>query len=166
MKPLPSAAPVLEAARLRLRPMGLGDIDALFAIYGDAEVMRHASDDAFAEPATVGVMLASVDRLLAEGLAIEWAIELKAPHELVGTCGLHGFDRAAASAEVGCLLVRKAWGQGVMREAMHAMFSFAKHDLGLARLRADIDAPNTRSIRLFTTMRFAHSHATLYERAL
>ena len=36
---------------------------ALFAIYGDAEVMRFASEPPFAEPATVSAMLASVARL-------------------------------------------------------------------------------------------------------
>jgi RimJ/RimL family protein N-acetyltransferase len=166
VKPLPSVLPTLQATRLRLRPLHPGDVDALFAIYGDAGVMRHASDPPFPAPETVLEMLASVERLLAEGGSMEWAIEELQQRELIGTCGLHGFDRPTASAEVGCLLARKAWGHGYMREALIVLFDHAKQSLGLAGLRADIDATNARSLRLFAALGFEPGSAGLLERRL
>lgn len=162
MKPLPNTLPPLVTDRLLLRAMRESDIEELFAIYGDPEVMRYASDDAFSDPRIVLDMLASVDQLLAKGTSLEWGIEERSG-EFIGTCGLHSFEPTNSSSMVGCLLARKAWGKGYMHEALIAMFRYAKLDLGLICLRADIDAHNTRAIRLFRTFGFQHVHATFYE---
>jgi RimJ/RimL family protein N-acetyltransferase len=166
VKPRPTELPTLETARLLLRPMRQEDAPALFAIYGDPEVMRYAGDEPFPDEATVAVMLRSVARLLAAGESLEWAVVERALGRPVGTCGLHGFDEAADAAEVGCLLARAAWGRGLMREALPALFRYARDELGVRLLLADIDAPNHRSIRLFESLGFVHTRATLYEREL
>lgn len=166
MKPRPSTLPTIETERLLLRAMGPEDGPALLAIYGDPEVMRYASDEPFADLETVGLMLASVARLLAAGESLEWAVVERATGQVVGTCGLHSFDEAADAAEVGCMLARAAWGRGLMGEALPALFRYAGEGLGVRLLRADIDAPNLRSIGLFARLGFAHSGGSLYEREL
>jgi RimJ/RimL family protein N-acetyltransferase len=166
MKPHPTELPTLETERLLLRPMREGDTPALFAIYGDPEVIRYAGDEPFPDEATVSVMLRSVARLLAAGESLEWALVEKASGQLVGTCGLHSFDEEHDAAEVGCMLARAAWGRGVMQEALPALFGYAQDMLGVRLLRADIDAPNLRSVRLFERLGFAHTHTTIYERVL
>jgi [ribosomal protein S5]-alanine N-acetyltransferase len=163
---LPTELPTLHTPRLTLRALNAGDAPALFAIYGDAEVMRFASDPPFAEPATVQTMLASVARLLQQGESLEWGVVELDGGALVGTCGLHSFESLAGSAEVGCLLARRAWGRGLMHEALGAVIEEARGPLGLARLRADIDAANLRSIRLFTHLGFQPVEGSLYERPL
>lgn len=124
------------------------------------------SDEPFPDEATVAVMLRSVARLLAAGESLEWAVVDRASGQLVGTCGLHGFDEAADAAEVGCLLARAAWGRGFMREALLTPFRYGQNELGARLLRADIDAPNLRSIRLFGSLGFVHRRDTIYEREL
>jgi ribosomal-protein-alanine N-acetyltransferase len=166
VKPRPTELPTLETERLLLRPMRQEDAPALFTIYGDPEVMRYAGDEPFPDEATVAVMLRSVARLLEAGESLEWAVVERASGQLVGTCGLHRFDEAADAAEVGCLLSRAAWGRGFMREALLTLFCYAQDELGIRLLLADIDAPNLRSIRLFESLGFVHTHDTLYEREL
>ncbi len=139
------------------------DAEALFAIYGDPQVMRYASDEPFPQVETVAVMLRSVDRQLASGDSLEWGIEITQTRELVGTCGLHGFDAELKSAEVGCLLLRSMWGQGVMRQALSLLITYANGVLGLKRLHANIDSPNLRSLRLFTGLGFVPVAGTHYE---
>lgn len=163
---LPAELPTLHTPRLALRALHAGDAPALFAIYGDAEVMRFASDPPFAEPATVQTMLASVARLLLEGESLEWGLVERDGGALVGTCGLHSFESHAGSAEVGCLLARHAWGRGLMREALAAVIEEARGPLGLAQLRADVDGANLRSIQLFSSLGFQPVEGTLYERRL
>lgn len=143
--------------------MDAADVSDLFAIYGDPEVMRYASDLPFSEPATVLTMLESVNRLLAAGASLEWGIEKKPHGHLIGTVGLHSFEPSRTAAEVGCLLVKPAWGQGYMREALHPVMNYARDELGLKRLVADMDAANTRSIRLFESLGFCHQARTIYE---
>ena len=158
--------PAIATPRLLLRAMGDGDLAALFAIYGDPEVMRHASDPVFTEPATVQTLLASVARLQAAGLSLEWAIERRADGAVIGTCGLHGFDEDAAAAEMGCLLRRDAWGQGHAREALQALMDFACARLQRRALRAEIDADNIRSKRLFAALGFTRRDATHWVHSL
>lgn len=147
--------PLLTTPRLRLRPMRRGADDAdLFEVYGDPQVMRHASDPPFAGIADVAALHDSVQRLLAAGLSLEWAVALRDDDRVIGTCGLHHFDGARACAEVGCLLARRHWGQGLMAEALVALLAHARDDLRLRWLLADIDADNLRSQRLFARLGF------------
>jgi [ribosomal protein S5]-alanine N-acetyltransferase len=163
LKALPATLPQLETERLKLRSMRSSDIYALFGIYGDPEVMRYASDKPFPEPATVLVMLKSVENLLAGRKSLEWGIEEKHSAELVGTCGLHSFDPSSVCAEVGCMLARNAWGKGIMQEALQCVLEYAWQTLGLNRLLANIDASNSRSIRLFTALGFKPVNGMVYE---
>jgi RimJ/RimL family protein N-acetyltransferase len=140
------------------------DSSALFAIYGDPEVMQYASDDPFPNEATVAVMLQSVADLLASGESLEWAIAEQATDRLIGTCGLHSFDETTCSAEVGCMLARTAWSHGYMQEALGALFCYAVEKLGIVLLYADIDTPNQASLRLFTRLGFVQAGETRYLR--
>ncbi len=162
MSPLPTILPVLSSQRLTLRPLADKDCESLFAIYGDPEVMRYASDPAFADLATVRQMLDSVARLLQQGESLEWGVVIADSGNLIGTCGLHSFDANHQTAEVGCMLARAAWGQGYMYEALSRLLTFARDDLGLQQLQADIDAPNQRSINLFTRMGFQWWEGSYY----
>lgn len=119
MQPFPSTLTELKTQRLTLRSMSASDKADLFSIYGDPEVMRFASDETFLNPEMVDVMLLSVSRLFSEQASMEWGIERRTDHKLIGTCGLHSFDLTDNSAEVGCMLVRSVWGNGYMQEALH-----------------------------------------------
>jgi len=161
MQPFPPTLPALKTQRLVLRSMAARDKADLFAIYGDPAVMRFASDETFLNPDTVDVMLLSVSRLFRDQVSMEWGIERHTDHKLIGTCGLHSFDVTHTSAEVGCMLARSAWGDGYMQEALHKVIQYAFCELNLSLLRADIDAPNHRSARLFSKLGFIHQFVIL-----
>ncbi|WP_338769074.1 GNAT family N-acetyltransferase [Massilia sp. METH4] len=146
---LPSVLPVLRGERVTLRPMDEHDAPALFAIYGDPLVMRHTDEDPFPDLSTVGIMLASVRRLLASGESLEWAIVPADGGEPIGTCGLHSFDAASRTAQVGCLLRRSAWGQGHMADALGALTGYADGVLRFNGLLADVVVENARARRMF-----------------
>ncbi|MEM1252331.1 MAG: GNAT family N-acetyltransferase [Cyanobacteria bacterium P01_H01_bin.21] len=162
MKSFPAILPELETDRLTLRSMSVSDKASLFAIYGDPEVMRFASDETFPTPATVDEMLSSVNRLFSEQISLEWGIERRADQALIGTCGLHSFDLTNNLAEVGCMLARSAWGHGYMQEALNEVIRYAVCDRKIKCLQADIDALNHRSIRLFSKLGFVHQDGTIY----
>lgn len=166
MHTLPTTLVNLATERVALRAMQDSDADALFVIYGDSDVMRYASDPTFPNRETVFTMLASVRRLLAAGSALEWAITDHVTDQLVGTCGIHSLQASTGAAELGCMLARQFWGQGYMHEALLLVIDYSRETLGLTRLLADIDAPNTRSIRLFQRLGFRHVEGTMYCREL
>jgi ribosomal-protein-alanine N-acetyltransferase len=158
--------PIYHTDRLTLRPLYSSDRVALFTIYGDAEVMRYAADPPFPDTDTIDLMLASVAALAAAGSAYEWGIELRSTATLIGTCGLHSFAEPPHAAEIGCLLARAFWGRGLMHETLTGLISVASRDFGLRELRADIDADNARSLRLFRRLGFQPLHGTLLVRSL
>ncbi|MCG8349806.1 MAG: GNAT family N-acetyltransferase [Chloroflexales bacterium] len=166
MNALPTTLVNLTAERVALRAMQDSDADALFAIYGDSEVMRYASDPTFPSRETVFTMLTSVRSLLAAGSALEWAITDRNTNQLVGTCGIHSLQASMGAAELGCMLARQFWGKGYMHEALFPVIDYSRESLGLIRLLADIDTPNTRSIRLFQRLGFRHVEGTIYCREL
>ena len=161
--PLPRTLPSLSTPRLLLRALDAGDSADLFAIYGDSEVMRFVGEPPFPSFATVARMLASVERLLAGGESLEWGLELRGSGRLVGTCGLHSFAAGASlrQAEVGCMLARSHWGQGLMGEALSALIAYARQ-LGIITLLADIEPNNLPSQRLFERLGFIWQQDTSY----
>lgn len=146
--------PELRSTRLLLRALNPADSADLFAIYGDPEVMEFAGDPPFADPGLIGQMLGSVDRLFRERQALEWGIVHAQEQRVIGTCGIHSFAADGSAAEVGCLLARRHWGQGLMAEALASVIDLAFDALALGALLADIDAPNQRSQRLFHRLGF------------
>jgi RimJ/RimL family protein N-acetyltransferase len=158
--------PGFVTTRLILRPLVEADAPALFSIYGDAQVMRHASDPVFTHLGMAFELLASVERLLAEGSSLEWGLEARDNGALIGTCGLHCFDATRGAAEIGVLLARSAWGQGYMTEALGRLIDHAQHERGLLLLRADIDVDNVRSLALFRRLGFHCVGGSWHERLL
>ena len=124
--------------------------------------MRTTSDPTFESPRQVAQMLQSVARLLEQGRSLEWGVEILATGELVGTCGLHTFDAARSSAQVGCILAHRAWGRGYMREALQAVIAYARQPLFVEILEAEIDEPNLRSHALFKRLGFLHVSGNLH----
>jgi ribosomal-protein-alanine N-acetyltransferase len=159
-RPMPPVTlPALHGPHILLRAMDDADAPALFAIYGDPEVMRYTDEPPFPDQATVGPMLRSVRDLLAQGSSVEWAIVPKAGGPVIGTCGLHGFDDAAGMAEVGCLLRRADWGRGIMREAVDLLAAYARDTLRLRRLAADVAPDNVQAQRLFAKLGYRQERA-------
>lgn len=161
LRPLPRELPVLLTPRLQLRPFGVQDSEDLFAIYGDPAVMRFVGEAPFPALATVAQMLASVERLLARGESLEWGL-VERGGRLIGTCGLHGFEPALRQAELGCMLARSHWGQGLMGEALGALMGFAR-ELGITTLLADIEPENLPSQELFRRLGFVWQRDTYYQ---
>src|SRR5689334_8892270 len=78
----------METARLRLRPFTFEDLDGLWRIASDAEVMRFIGDG---RPFTRDETLENLSRIIEvferRGYG-RWALEKKDSGELIGYCGL------------------------------------------------------------------------------
>jgi RimJ/RimL family protein N-acetyltransferase len=149
---IPAELPDIHGSRVVLRTLRRDDAARLLDLYGDPVVMRYTDETPFPDLDTVDLMLESVRTLLTSGESLEWAIALKDGDVLIGTCGLHSFDWATATAEVGCLLMRSEWGKHYMSEAVGLLTGYAEDVLRLRRLKADVAAENHRAQRLFSSL--------------
>ncbi|HYE95938.1 MAG TPA: GNAT family protein [Rubricoccaceae bacterium] len=152
--PFGDRLPVLETPRLRLRPVGPEDADALLAVFGDEETMQYWSH----APMRDREAALAYARQIADGFAsrslFQWGITVRGEDRLIGTCTLAGWSREHRRAELGYILGREHWGQGLAAEAVSAVLRFAFGPMGLHRVEADVDPENEPSIRLLERLGF------------
>jgi RimJ/RimL family protein N-acetyltransferase len=78
----------------------------------------------------------------------ELAIVLKAEQRLIGGVGMRIKNPAHREADIGYVLNRRYWNQGIMTEAARAMLHFGFGELGLHRIYATCDAQNSASAKV------------------
>ena len=137
---------VLETERIALRRMDMSDVDDLLGIFSDPVAMRYY-------PATKSRAEAEewVRRMLSSyrdhGFGL-WVAVLKDSGEFAGQCGLTVQEvEGWQEVEIGYLLLRRFWGEGLATEAARAArdHGFA---LGYRRLISIIDPQNLASRRV------------------
>lgn len=140
--------PALDGTRLRLRALHERDIDALFALHSDPQVMRYWSFPAWTERDQA---VAHIARLARERELMEfypWVATLRGGDELIGTCSLFGIHREHLRGVIGYALRPPFWGQGLAGEMLRLALDFAFDALALNRIEADIDPLNLASCAL------------------
>lgn len=151
------AIPTLETPRLTLRPLSLADVDALHALWTNAEVRRYLWDDLVisrerAED-TVRASLACAEQ---HGIGL-WVVLLRDAQPPAGFCGFVFRDNAAAP-ELLYGLAPKHWGRGLATEAARAAVAWLYQQRRWSRVTAATDPPNVASVRVLERlgMRFTH----------
>ncbi len=146
--------PTLEASRVRLRWLEQRDVPALFRVFSNPEVMTYWSRPPMTGVGEAEQLLAQIHELYATRSLTQWGVALRESDEVIGTCTLAGIDRSNQRAELGFALGREHWGHGYMQEAVSRLLEFCFGPLGLARLEADADPRNERSLRLLERFGF------------
>ena len=152
MKPFDPAP--LRTARLVLRQLSHADLEALFAIFSNLEVMRYWSSPPLTQRAQMEVKVRKFVDGYESGTSLSLGIEREADHALVGNCTLFDFHEDSRRAQVGYCLGRPYWGQGYMHEALTALVDHAFGGLALNRLEADIDPRNLGSAKALERLGF------------
>lgn len=139
----------LETERLILRHLTLDDVDNLYELDADPDVMRFLNGGQPTPYETIRTQ--TLPRLVSyaqdERYGCCAAIE-KASSAFVGWCMLRPVPDAADSAEVGYRLRRSVWGQGYAPEATRALIHKSFTELNLQRIVAYTLADNTKSRRV------------------
>lgn len=143
----PRETPVLETARLRLRPRTADDAEALHPAFADPDLMRWWSSgphDTVAQTRAYLAESASSWRW--------WAITLKGDDRAIGFVAA-GEKWHGNVSEIGYLLRREHWGTGIAAEAVRRVIDqiFAE---GQRRVFADTDPDNAASRGLLERLGF------------
>ncbi len=155
MVPL-STIDAITTPRLTLRPVHARDLPDLFEVNGDDQVTRFLPYATWRSPADGAAWLGRVEALEAAGGARQLVLETHAESRVVGTVLLFRHDPPSARLELGYVLGRRRWGQGLMREALAAACGHAFGALGLRRLEAEVHPDNVASWRLLERLGFTH----------
>jgi ribosomal-protein-alanine N-acetyltransferase len=143
---IPDELPVLRAGDFTLRSPEPADAAAWFARNADPEVVFPTSADLMVNPAEG---LESIEWFLHyfhEKTAIRWAIAPPGGGAAVGDVGLHAFHEKNLRAELGYVLAKEWWGQGVATACAGACLDYGFRELGLNRIEAIVMDGNERSL--------------------
>lgn len=151
---LATLAPI-ETPRLLVRPVHEADLDPLMAVNGDDEVTRWLPYEPWRSAADAQAWLARMRALEADGGARQMVIVRRADAQPVGTVLLFRHEAASARLELGYVIGRAHWRQGLAREALTAVLE-RLYGLGLRRVEAEVHADNAASNALLQSLGFRH----------
>jgi RimJ/RimL family protein N-acetyltransferase len=151
--PLASPNPI-ESERLLVRLVAESDLPALLEVNSSEEVTALLPYATWRSMADAQAWLQRMNGIQATGLARQFVVVLKSTGIAIGTCLLFRFEEGSARSELGYVLGRAHWGQGLMHEALEALIGCAFGTMGLRRLEAEVDTRNLTSARLLQRIGF------------
>ena len=105
--------PPLETQRLIVRHVHMSDLADLLVVNGHDDVTRYLPYASWASIADARAWLERMQRAQASGSVLQWAVVDKASAAVIGSCLLFQYDAPSALAELGYVLGRADWGQGL-----------------------------------------------------
>ena len=154
----------LTTKRLLLRHFHILDDEAMYRIFGDAEVM------CFGDGIQTREWVQDWIRTCLERYYQTWgfgpyAVVEQSSRNIIGYCGLFYFPNidGQPEIEIGYRLARSTWGQGYATEAALSVRNFAFTTLGIKRLIAMIDPSNIASIRVAEKIGMKYEKEVMFE---
>jgi [ribosomal protein S5]-alanine N-acetyltransferase len=150
----PKDFPTIDAQRIRLRSIEESDLEQLFAVFSDPQVMRYWSTAPLRNLDEALELLKEIQASNRQGTILKWGVALKPSDRLIGTITLFHMDQSNGRAEIGYAQARAYWGNGYINEALQALLKYSFEELKLRRLEADVDPRNIPSIKTLERLGF------------
>lgn len=132
----------LETDRLLLRRLVNDDVNEIFALRSDKEVMKYiprplakTKDDALAHITLINEKIDSNE-------GVNWAITLKGNPKLIGIIGHYRIKPEHFRAEIGYMLLPEYQGKGIITEAIKEVVNYGFKVMKLHSIEAIIDPEN------------------------
>ncbi|HKY09205.1 MAG TPA: GNAT family N-acetyltransferase [Candidatus Binatia bacterium] len=146
--------PTINARRISLRQYAASDLDAIYEIHADPEVMRYLGGSPMLDRSEAQKFMAKALEDFSRGQSIEWGIARRSDNRLMGSITFFSLDAFARRAEIGFALGRPHWGRGYMHEALQAALGYGFNELEFRRVEADTDPNNFPAVRLLERVGF------------
>jgi RimJ/RimL family protein N-acetyltransferase len=135
---------IFETPRLRARQIEASDVDAMLAVYGDAEVVRWVADGLPLDRARCEQWVEVTHRNYAtRGYGMVTLLDRQSA-ATIGFCGLV-HPTGQAEPELKYALRRDHWGKGLATEAAAAMLAYGATTFGISKVIATTAPENTAS---------------------
>jgi RimJ/RimL family protein N-acetyltransferase len=139
--------PVIDTDRLRLRAFGQDDFEPFVKIVSDLEVVEYIDDgEPISREECWRGMAIFIGHWHLRGYGW-WAVEDRRSGDFLGRIGLYN-PEGWPGIELGWMLRRESWGDGLAPEGAAAALDFAFNVVGAAHVISLIDPRNSRSIRV------------------
>jgi len=152
---------LFETERLLVRQLEADDVDNLYAVTSDPELMHYMGDgQPLSCELTAKWIDVSLNNYATKGYGCSAVIH-KRDKAFIGFCGLvrSEFAQPPDDAELIYALKKPYWGQGLATEVAKAMIDYGYKSCGLKHIIATIDPENSASIKVANKVGFVFSRS-------
>ena len=126
----------IETERLLLRPITMKDAPDIFAYASDPEVTKYVRFVTHKNIKDTHAFIRRVQASYKKGITPLWGMQLKTTGRMVGSLGFLQWPNPDQRAELGYVINRDYWGQGLVTEAASAVCRFAFKEMNVNRIEA------------------------------
>ena len=146
--------PLLTTERLLLRRIEESDVNEIFILRSDKNVMEFIDRPAAKSIEEAALFIQKTNDLIKNNEAIQWAITLKNDPKLIGTICIWNISKEHHRGEIGYVLHTDVWGKGIMQEALTEVINFGFKIVKLHSIEANVNPNNIPSIKLLERNKF------------
>lgn len=137
--------PNLETERLLLRRVDNNDVNEIFAIRSDVELMKYIPRPLVKNNDEALEHIANIEAKIENNEGINWAITLKGNPKLIGIIGFYRINPEHSRSEIGYMLLNEYSGKGYVTEAIQELLNYGFNTLKFHSVEAIIDPENLAS---------------------
>ncbi|MDR2569824.1 MAG: GNAT family N-acetyltransferase [Oscillospiraceae bacterium] len=148
--------PTIKTERAILRPPKISDAEVIFNNWAtDPEITKYLRWNPHIKVDETKAWLITVQQNESDRQVYDWCFIHNQQKDLFGTGGIY-YNDEVEMFELGYVLMKKYWGQGLMTEIATAIVKFATQKLGETELMARCAKENTASSRVLEKLGFIY----------
>ena len=141
--------PDLISQRLLLRRVTHADVNEIFELNSNSEVMKYIPRPLLTSNAeSLEYIDTRIDAMIAANEGINWGVTLRDNPVLIGTAGIYRLQPEHHRCEIGYKLLPRYQGKGIITETIKLMLDYAFDQLRMHSVEAVIDPANIASERV------------------
>jgi len=137
---------ILDTSRLYLREMIVSDVQSVYELNLDLDVVKYTEDVAFKSIEEAKDFLVNYDHYKKFGFG-RWAVIRKSDNEFLGWCGIK-FTPELDAYDIGFRFFQKYWGMGYATEAANASIRWAFQNIDTNEILGRAVSENIASYRV------------------
>lgn len=138
----------LESERLLLRQMTPEDVNEVFEIRSNPELMKYIPRPILKNKEEALELINTINNNILKNEGINWAITLKPDNKLLGYIGHYRIKWEDFRSEIGYMILPEAQGKGIVSEAVSLVIKYGFEEMQMHSLEAVIDPENNASARV------------------
>ena len=146
--------PIISTQRLLLRQVKQSDVDEIFFLRSDKNVLEYLDREPSATKEEAAVWIQKLIDLEKNNEAVTWAITYKPHLTLIGTICFWNIQKEHYRSEIGYALHPEKQGKGIMQEAMNAVLEYGFKTMKLHSIEANVNPNNLSSIKILERNNF------------
>ena len=146
--------PVIHTERLSLRKIAQSDVNEIFLLRSDKNVLEYLDRAPAATKEEAAVWIQKIIDLEKNNEAVTWAITYKPHLTLIGTICFWNIQKEHYRSEIGYALHPEKQDKGIMQEAMNAVLEYGFKTMKLHSIEANVNPNNLSSIKILERNNF------------